>query len=86
MSVLACFEPLQDVGSERRGAARLLLSLGTPAGPCGSSVIVRDLSLTGLLVETSAEFETGDMFEVELPHLGRTRATVVWRDGRSFGC
>ncbi len=86
MSVLACFEPLDEPGRERRGATRLLLSLGTPAGPCGSSVIVRDLSLTGLLVETSAELATGDLFDVELPHVGRTRATVVWRDGRLLGC
>lgn len=86
MSVLACFEPLDEPGCERRGAARLLLFLGTLAGPCGSNVIVRDLSLTGLMAETSAELEPGDIFEVELPYQGRTRATVVWRDGRAFGC
>lgn len=26
------------------------------------------------------------MFDVELPHVGRTRATVVWNDERLRGC
>lgn len=64
----------------------MLLCLGTPPGPCGNSVTIRDLSLTGLLVETSAELEAGDRFDVELPHVGRTRATVVWHDARLRGC
>lgn len=86
MSVLAHLEPLEAAPQDRRGAPRLLLSLGTSLGPCGSSVTIHDLSRSGLLFETSADLSASDSIEVQLPEMGPTRAVVVWREGSLFGC
>jgi hypothetical protein len=60
--------------------------LGTLLRPCGSTAVVRDLSSTGLLLETSADLNAGHHLEVDLPLVGAKGAKVMWRDGRLFGC
>jgi hypothetical protein len=49
-------------------------------------VLIHDLSLTGLLIETSADLVIGADFEIELPETGPRKARVVWNNGRHFGC
>jgi hypothetical protein len=62
MPVIAHFEDLAQVGERRRSVRRTLL-LGVGAG--GEFVTIRDISLTGMLLETSAAMLVGATFEVE---------------------
>ena len=78
-------EPSQHLGS-RRYAARRSLKLGSVLSESGEEIVIHDLSLTGLLIETSGELSNGDTLLVEIPERGPTPATVVWSSGRYFGC
>jgi hypothetical protein len=84
MPMLAHFEEQQK--RDRRGAPRLSLKLGIAGEPDGELVIIRDLSLTGALLETSVPMLVGSSFEVELPHAGKIEAEVVWSGGEFYGC
>lgn len=70
--------------SDRRRAARRVLRLGV--GAAGDWVTVRDISLTGLLLETSSAMAVGARFELELPQAGATTAVVAWSSGTFYGC
>jgi hypothetical protein len=69
---------------ERRRFVRRVMKLGV--GGSGESVTVRDISLTGMLLETPAAMLVGASFEVELPHAGAVSAVVVWNSGEFYGC
>ncbi|HVM38761.1 MAG TPA: PilZ domain-containing protein [Sphingomicrobium sp.] len=86
MALIAHLTPIEDVTGERRGAPRLLLSLGASLRPCLSEVTIHNLSVTGLLLETSADLKIGETIQVQLPEMDPAAATVVWRDGSSYGC
>jgi len=49
-------------------------------------VTIHDISNTGLLLETGASLAERQKFDVELPEIGVTQATVVWASARYFGC
>jgi hypothetical protein len=83
MPVIAHFEDLAQVGERRRSVRRTLL-LGVGAG--GEFVTIRDISLTGMLLETSAAMLVGATFEVDLPRAGPVVAVVVWTSGEFYGC
>ena len=83
MSGFAHFEDRPQEG-ERRRALRRVMRLGL--GAEGEAVTVRDISLTGMLLETSAAMLVGAGFEVELPHAGTVGAVVVWNCGEFYGC
>jgi transcriptional regulator with XRE-family HTH domain len=51
-----------------------------------TDVLVRNLSATGLLIETAAALQVGDEFEVDLPETPRAMAKVVWAGDSLFGC
>src|SRR3546814_12457298 len=51
-----------------------------------AAVVIRNLSRTGLLIETDAAFSLGETFLLVLPELGAAPARVVRADGRRFGC
>jgi hypothetical protein len=88
MSLLAHLEPSSST-SNRRSAARRTLRLqaaGATASEPGAQVVIHDLSLTGLLIETSAGLAAGERIDIEIPEAGPTEATVVWNSGRFFGC
>ena len=88
MSLLAHLEP-SDPTSNRRSAARRTLrlqALGATASQPDAQVVIHDLSLTGLLIETSAGLAAGERIDVEIPEAGPTEAKVVWNSGRFFGC
>src|SRR5215217_8006173 len=50
-----------------------------------TSVEIRDLSASGFLMHSTAEFEVGEYFDVRIEERP-IRASVVWRSGPSFGC
>src|SRR5688500_1743644 len=88
MSLLAHLEP-PDSTANRRSAARRTLRLqarGTTASQSAAQVTIHDLSLTGLLIETSADLAAGERIDVEVPEAGPAEAKVVWSSGRFYGC
>lgn len=83
--------------SEKRFAARRLLQLSVkanrpedspfdaaPQNP--ASVLVHNISQTGLLIETGEKLKTGEKFDVTLPEIGTTEVGVIWRSGQFYGC
>jgi hypothetical protein len=83
MPVFAHFED-RELEQERRRSVRRALKLG--AGAAGESVTIRDISLTGMLLETTTPMLVGAGFEVELPHAGAVAAVIVWNCGEFYGC
>jgi hypothetical protein len=88
MSLLAHLEPSDSTASRRSAARRTLRlqALGATASQPDAQVVIHDLSLTGLLIETSAGLAAGERIDVEIPEAGPTEAKVVWNSGRFFGC
>jgi PilZ domain len=88
MAILAELHP-QRRTSERRAALRRTLQLTvrgeTPAGG-SAQVLIHDISVTGILLETSADLLIGETIEVDVPDGGPTTAIVMWNSGRFFGC
>jgi hypothetical protein len=87
--VLLAHLEMSGTQGNRRESDRHLLKLRVPGSTpskIGIVVLVHDLSLTGLLIETSAELSIGADLEVDLPEAGRRQAKVVWNSGHYFGC
>lgn len=74
--------------TERRRMHRRTLRLDVAAQTAAAEalVVIRNLSRTGLLIETGAGFQVGETFILVLPEAGATPARVVRGDGRIFGC
>lgn len=83
MPMLAHFEELPQ-RNERRRSVRRSLKLGVGSGD--DAVTIRDLSLSGALLETSVPMLVGQSFEVDLPGAGKIDATIVWNSGEYYGC
>lgn len=75
-------------GERPRGAARRRLRLNASAltGPDSVDVLIHNLSLTGVLVESEVDIAVGEALEVDMPEAGSTAATVVWKSGDFHGC
>lgn len=73
---------------ERRRTQRRTLRLDVSARSStdDSTVIIRNLSRTGLMIETDAAFGVGETFLLLLPELGAAPARIVRGEGRSYGC
>lgn len=82
MPMLAYFVERAPEGDRRRSARR---SLRLGAGS-GAAITILDLSLTGALLETSIPMLVGAEFEVELPHAGNVKASILWNSGEFYGC
>lgn len=88
MAIPAYVQPSAD-GIERRRCERRALRLLTQAGRgTGDSdaMLIRNISETGLLLESDVALTTGDRLEIDLPHAGGTWASVIWTSGRMLGC
>lgn len=74
--------------ADRRRMARRTLRLDVTAHSSSreSAVVIRNLSRTGLLIETDATFAVGETFLLVLPELGATPARVIRQEDKSFGC
>ena len=75
-----------DLSGNRRYAVRRPLRLATTVGASSADATIHDLSSTGMLLETAEEVALNDLLFVEIPSFGHVAATVVWSDGRFFGC
>jgi hypothetical protein len=87
MQLRAEFLSERNAPDRRRASRRVLqLSVVSTIAKKSQPVLIRSLSRTGMMIETVAELDRGDEFEVLLPESGRTVAKVVWREGALFGC
>lgn len=88
MALLAQLEP-RDPDANRRAATRRTLRLktrGATSSGTAAEVVIHDLSLTGILIETSDGLTAGESFEVDVPEAGLRQAKVVWNSGHFYGC
>jgi hypothetical protein len=87
MKLVGALKTLPSSGEER-GAARHSLSLFAQAASSrgGTSVVVHNLSATGLLIESRECLDVDEVFEVELPGAEIRHASVVWRSDDFYGC
>jgi hypothetical protein len=75
--------PAEDRGAPRY---RLLLEVGGEAGAAGAvPIAIRDVSRTGLLVETQAELGGGSELNLDIPGLRSLSARIVWSSGNYYG-
>ncbi len=74
--------------ANRRADVRWHVELIVSAGPAHdlSRVVVRNLSETGLLLQTNAGLEVGETIVVDLPGAQSTKAQVKWHRESCFGC
>ena len=79
-------EPVETTERRRTTRRTLRLDVAARSSTAESAVVIRDLSRTGLLIETDAAFAVGETFLLVLPELGAAPARVVRNDGRLFGC
>lgn len=78
-----------DENREARGADRFELfteTEGMLAQGISESLLVHNLSATGLLLETEAMLESGQRIHIHLPDVGLTAALVVWTGEALYGC
>jgi len=79
-------EPTETADRRRMQRRTLRLDVAARTATTESAVIIRDLSRTGLLIETEADFDVGETFILILPEIGAAPARIVRADGRRFGC
>ncbi|AJA11527.1 hypothetical protein SKP52_23425 [Sphingopyxis fribergensis] len=79
-------DPVETADRRRMQRRTLRLDVAARSVAVESAVIIRNLSRTGLLIETDAAFSIGETFLLVLPELGAAPARVVRSDGRLFGC
>ncbi|MBA4750675.1 MAG: PilZ domain-containing protein [Sphingopyxis sp.] len=79
-------DPVETADRRRTNRRTLRLDVAARTATSESAVIIRNLSRTGLLIETGAGFSIGETFLLVLPELGAAPARVVRHDGRLFGC
>lgn len=75
--------------SDVRGRSRRVLRLAVNtslAGDTPSTATIRNLSETGLLLETSVDLPVGEWIGVDLPGSGVRSAQVVWVSEHLYGC
>ena len=79
-------EPIETADRRRMRRRTLRLDVAARSATSEAAVVIRNLSRTGLLIETDAAFSLGETFLLVLPELGAAPARVVRADGRLFGC
>lgn len=78
--------PVETTNRRRTERRTLRLDVAARSATDEAAVVIRNLSRTGLLIETDAAFSIGETFLLVLPELGAAPARVVRNDGKLFGC
>ncbi|SEH18230.1 Transcriptional regulator, contains XRE-family HTH domain [Sphingopyxis sp. YR583] len=76
-------------GASKRQSARRQLQLevrGTDASDAVIDVKIHNISLSGMLIECSAEMTVDDQFDVHLPQAGTVVTRVIWSSESLYGC
>lgn len=79
----------EDAAQEDRSAPRVRLNIPAQMRPSGSpafSVVVKDLSLSGVACEALTGMCAGTRVWLTLPGLAALEAKIVWNDGTMVGC
>ncbi|MBO9698130.1 MAG: helix-turn-helix domain-containing protein [Sphingopyxis sp.] len=77
----------RSAGKGRASRRQLRLPLhGSKATGAEIEALVHNISATGMLVESGAPLEVGEVIEVNLPHSGKTATKVIWTSNRLAGC
>ncbi|MEP7350181.1 MAG: PilZ domain-containing protein [Sphingorhabdus sp.] len=79
----------EDAAQEDRSAPRVRLQIPgsmRPSGSRGFSVIVTNLSLSGVACEALTGMSAGTRVWLTLPGLAALQAKIVWNDGTMVGC
>lgn len=79
-------DPVETTDRRRMQRRTLRLDVAARSATTESAVVIRDLSRTGLLIETDAPFAIGETFILVLPELGAAPARIIRNEGKSFGC
>ena len=80
-------EPPAGEGQQRADRLRLNLAVAGAVAPGqGTEVIVHNLSVSGVLIETAADLMMGQDITIALPEAGDVVASVVWQSERLYGC
>lgn len=79
-------DPVETTNRRRTTRRTLRLDVAARTATDESAIVIRNLSRTGLLIETDAAFSIGETFLLVLPELGAAPARIVRNDGRLFGC
>lgn len=89
MAIRAMIEKQQTVESER-GAPRMHMRFEAPGSldgnNAGTTVVIHNLSATGMLIETASDLAIGQRLTVALPEAPDCAATIVWRSEALAGC
>lgn len=87
MSLLAQIRIDPQDGEQRRASRRVLrLEVESAVADGAVRAVVRNLSETGLLIETDAPLSVGDSLAVDLPEAGMVTARVIWGRAPFYGC
>jgi hypothetical protein len=88
MALLAKIERGARVSNSRTASRRKLslVARGVTAAQEFATVVIHDLSETGVLIETKVQLATGEPLEIDIQEAGTVAATVVWSSGQFFGC
>lgn len=80
-------ESPRAAGKGRASRRQLRLPLhGSKASGTEIEAFVHNISATGMLVESEASLDVGEVIEVNLPHSGKTAAKIIWTSERLAGC
>jgi len=87
MPIHARIVPIGDSTQKSRANRRIIrLELpGTHASGESHNVLIRNMSTTGLLLETSEELKIGQELSIELPHSGGATVRIVWASNNLYG-
>jgi len=88
MPISAHFEDLPIDPLRPRAARRQLLleSEGSTASGQTARVLIHNVSVTGLLIESAVALAEAERIEIALPQVGMTSAHVVWTSESFYGC
>lgn len=88
MAIGAHFEEIQGDAAKPRAHRRKLLMQAQGALETGekTSVVIHNLSESGMLMESRIELEIEETIELDLPEAGLIRAKVIWASGALYGC
>lgn len=85
MVITAHLDGASQSAREHRRELRLEASGATTSGEV-TTVLIHNISATGLLLEARAGLTVGEQIGLDLPHAGETTVKVVWASGALFGC
>lgn len=88
MPIHAMIERQQDTETQR-GSARVRMRLEVPGAlgdGSGTTVLIHNISTSGLLMETDFTLTVGQSIGLTLPEAGEVAANVVWQSEALVGC